>query len=392
MATPRHAIAGVGESDRSRQSGKTTLRLAMEAGRQAMADAGLGPTDVDGILSYHDLDSTDSHTVATYLGIQPAFFDDSIGGGSSTETLIAKAAALIDAGLANCILIFRSLNGRSGGRMGGGVGTGDWNPQAMLMKLFSGSTFLAPYGAVTPADYFGLVATRHMHDRGLTEEHLGAVCVTFYEHAQRNPNALFHGRPLTMEDYRKAPFLTWPLRLHDYCTESDEANAIIVCGADRARDLRSRPVYLKGICGRHGTANAHVYALPDPTEFGAVFAAREVFRSAGVAPQDIDVAALYDCFSWVVLAQLEAYGFAPRDEIGAFVADGNLRLDGKLPANTAGGMLAEGYTHGMNNLIELVRQLRHAYAGTDRQVANCELGICTGWGGPRSSSALILSR
>lgn len=392
MHSERHAIVGVAESDRSRNSGKSTLRLAVEAGRRAIADAGLAPADVDGILSYHDLDSSDSHTVATYLGIKPRFFDDSFGGGSATETLVAKATALIDAGLANNVLIFRSLNGRSGGRMGGSLGASDWNPQAVMAKIFSGSSFLAPFGAVTPAEYFGLVASRHMHDRGLTSEHLEAVCMAFYEHAQRNPKAIFYGRPLSHESYRDAPYICWPLRLPDYCTETDEANAIIVSSAERARDARHTPVYIRGMAGRHGTDNAHIYATADPTHFAAQLAAKEVYRTAGLGPADIDVAAIYDCFSWVVLAQIEAYGLAPDGDVGAFVSAGNLRLGGKLPTNTAGGMLAEGYTHGMNNLIELVRQLRHEYVGSDRQVQDCKVGLCTGWGGPRSSSALILSR
>jgi acetyl-CoA acetyltransferase len=382
---------GVGESERSTRSGKSTLRLAVEAGRRAMADAGFGPGAIDGVMSYQDLDCAESQSVCTYLGVRPRYFNDSLGGGSSAETLVVTAMGLIEAGVAKNILIYRSLNGRSGGRMGGGQGADGWSLQALTLKLFPGNSFIAPYGVSTPADQFGLIAMRHMLDRGITAEHLGAVCVTQYGHAQLNPAARFYGKPLTLPDYLASPYVTWPFRIHDYCTETDEANAIIVTSAEAAADCRSKPVFIKGVSGRQGTPNAHQYSLPDPTDFGAVYAAREVFRSAGVSPSEIDIASLYDCFSWVVLAQLEAYGFVKRGEAGPFAAEGNLGLRGRLPTNTSGGMLAEGYTHGMNNLIELVRQLRHEYSGTDRQV-DCELGLCAGWGGPRSSSALILSR
>ncbi|QHS23427.1 thiolase [Virgibacillus sp. MSP4-1] len=379
----RYAIVGVGESERSKKSETTPLHMALDAARIAIEDAGLEAKDIDGFMSYNENDSCTSHQLATYLGVRPKYVKDILGGGSSTEMLISDAISLIEAGELNTVLIFRSMNGRSGSRMGGG----GWDPD-MLQTAFEGGSYIIPYGAASPGQWFGLFATRHMYETGISQEHLGHVCVSFYEHAQRNPNAFFHGRPLDMEEYMNTPYLSYPFTKHDFCLESDEANAIIVTSAERARDCKSKPVYIMGLSSRQCHPHAHYWS--DITQVASDYVAPEVYQSAGVKPEDIHVASIYDCFSWVVLRQLEAFGFAPRGEVGDFVADGNLRLDGKLPTNTAGGMLSEGYTHGMNNVLEIVRQIRHEYEGTDRQVKDCEIGICTGWAGPDIAGAMIL--
>ncbi|WP_458352288.1 thiolase C-terminal domain-containing protein [Peribacillus frigoritolerans] len=379
----RYAIVGVGESERSKNSGTTPLHLALDAARAALNDAGLQAKDIDGFMSYSENDSCTSHQLATYLGVRPKYVKDILGGGSSTEMLIADAVGLIESGQLNTVLIYRSMNGRSGVRMGGG----GWDVN-MLQTAIEGGSFIIPYGAGSPAQWFGLFASRHMHETGLTEEHLGHVCLAFYEHAQRNSKAYFYGKPLTMEEYLKTPYLSYPFKKHDFCLESDEANAIIVTSAERAEGCKSRPVYIMGLSARQCVSHAHYWN--DLTEVAADYVAPEVYKMAGVRPEDIDVASIYDCYSWVVLRQLEAYGFAPRGEVGDFVAEGNLRIGGKLPSNTAGGMLSEGYTHGMNNVLEIVRQVRHEYKGTDRQVENCEIGICTGWAGPDMAGAMIL--
>lgn len=381
----RYAIAGVGMSPRSLQSGKTPLRMALEAARAALAESGLRAADIDCVLSYHENDSCSSHWLATYLGTRPSYYNDIHGGGGSTEVLIAEAVGLIEAGIAKTCLLFRSMNGRSGKRMGGG------QTRAGAKTYGSpGAGYLVPYGVSTPGERYGFLAVRHMHDTGLSERDLGAVALTVNEHAQRNPAARHHGRELTMERYLAEPYLSFPFRRYDYCVETDEANALIVTSAERARDCRTRPVYIEAVTAHNATRHAHQYALPDILEVGGCYAAPRVFGDAGMTPQDIDVAAIYDCFTWVVLYQLEVYGFVGRGEAGAFASAGELRIGGKLPINTAGGMLAEGYTHGMNNVVEIVRQLRHEYAGTDRQVTDCEVGLTTGWGGPTSAGAMIL--
>ncbi|MCH6267291.1 thiolase C-terminal domain-containing protein [Neobacillus citreus] len=379
----RYAIVGVGESERSKNSGRTPLHLALDAARAAIADAGISATEIDGFMSYQENDSCTSHQLATYLGVRPKYVKDISGGGSSTEMLIADAIGLIEAGMLNTVLIYRSMNGRSGVRMGGG----GWDVN-MLQTAIDGGSFIIPYGAGGPGQWFGLFATRHMHETGIRKEHLGHVCVSFYEHAQRNPKAFFHGKPLTMEEYLNTPDLVFPFNRHDFCLESDEANAIIVTSAERAKDCKSRPVYIMGISARQ--CHPHTHYWSDLSQVASDYVAPEVYKMAGVKPEDIQVASIYDCYSWVVLRQLEAYGFAPRGEVGDFVAEGNLKMGGRLPSNTAGGMLSEGYTHGMNNVLEIVRQIRHEHKGTERQVENCEIGICTGWAGPDMAGAMIL--
>ncbi|MEK3937172.1 thiolase [Sporosarcina sp. FSL W7-1349] len=379
----KYAVVGVGEYERSRKSGTTPLQMALVAARNALQDAGLEASDIDGIMNYSTGgDSCTSHEVATYLGARPKYVKDISGGGSSTEMLIGDAIGMIDAGLLNTVLIYRSMNGASGQLVGRG-----YDPN-MLQNALPGGSFIIPYGSASPSQWFGIFATRHMHQTGLTKEHLGQVCIDFYEHAQRNPKAHLNGKTLTMEEYLNTPDISSPFNIHDCCLELDEANAIIVTSADRAKDCKSRPVYIMGITPRETHPHAHYWS--DLDQVAADHVAPALYQSAGVKPEDIQVAAIYDCFSWVVLRQLEAYGLAPRGEVGDFVAAGNLKMGGKLPTNTAGGMLAEGYTHGMNNVLEIVRQLRHEYKGSDRQVEDCEIGICTGWSGPDLAGAMIL--
>ena len=382
--TDRYAIVGVGESERSRKSGTTPLHMALDAARSALHDAGLNAQDIDGFMNYNENDSCTSHDLATYLGVRPKYVKDIQGGGSSTEMLIGDAISLIEAGMLNTVLIFRSMNGSSGQRVGRG-----YNPD-MLQSALPGGSYIIPYGSASPSQWFGMFATRHMHETGITKEHLGHVCLSFYEHAQRNPKAFLHGKPLTMEKYLETPDISYPFNIHDSCVELDEANAIIVTSAERAKACKSKPVYIMGITPRQCHPNAHYWA--DLTKVASDYVGEELYKSAGVKPKDIQVASIYDCFSWVVLRQLEAYGLAPRGEVGDFAAEGNLRMGGSLPTNTAGGMLSEGYTHGMNNVLEIVRQLRHQYKETDRQVEDCEIGICTGWSGPDIAGAMILRK
>jgi acetyl-CoA acetyltransferase len=390
----RYSIVGVGESARSRHSPQTRVAMAVDAARRAMADAGLKASDIDGVMSFQVMDSCDSQSVATYLGIRANCCLEVFGGGGSSEMIILNALSLIEAGICKTVLLFRSMHGRSGTRLGGGAGASDpiaTTPNTLEI-FYPSKAFFLPYGLFSAAEQYALVAMRHMWETGTTEEHLGHVCLTFYEHAQRNPNALLYGRMITMEEYMQTPVMVTPFRKHDFCLESDEASALIITSAERARDLRSHPINIMGISAHNSAPHVVGYAMPDITDVGSFYAARQLWSMTGLGPSDIDVAAIYDCFTWVVLAQLEAYGFVGHGDAGPFVAEGNMKMNGKLPSNTAGGMQSEGYTNGMNNLIELVRQLRHTYAGTERQVVNCEVGLGTGWRGPWAASAVVLRR
>jgi len=381
----RYAIAGVGETDWSRESGRSPLALGVEAAVGALGDAGLTPGDIDGFLSYAEGDSADGLHLASALGVQPNYAAEIVGGGSSAEFLVATAAAAIEAGLCSSVLCYRAMNGRSGRRFGTQESEG-FN----FEQIYPFSSFFSTQGITSPAQYYALLARRHMHEYGTTAEQFGAVALQFREHAGRNPRAMMHGRPLTMDDYLDAPPIVDPFALLDCCLETDGAAACIVTSMDRARDCRPPPVGILGAVTRAGMSNVYHYGLPVITEAAGRHLAPRLFGMAGLEPGDVDVAGIYDCFTYTVVVQLEDYGFCEKGEGGAFVEGDRLSIGGELPCNTAGGQLSEAYTHGMNNLIEVVRQVRGEYAGSDRQVANAEVGLSTGWGGPEVASALLL--
>lgn len=379
----QYAIVGVSETDWSRNSGRTPHTLALQAVKNALDDAGLQPSDVDGILSYSEMDSSDPLDVANGLGIRPNMYAEIVGGGSSTEYLIGSAIGSIEAGMCETVVIFRAMNGRSGVRMG---------TDALMAAPFPGVEFMLPYGLLAPAQMFSLMAHKHMNVYGTTKEQLAAVALTFRENANRNPKATYYDRKLTLDDYMNARVISWPFQLYDCCLEVDGANAIIVTSLDRARHLKKTPVKVRAVAGRVTKDKGNFMQDPDFTAAAGKYVAPRIYSQAGVGPDDIDVAAIYDCFSFTVITQLEDYGFVGKGEGGPFVADGNVRMGGTLPINTAGGMLSEAYTHGMNNVVELVRQLRHEYDGEDRQVKDAEIGLATGWATPAICSGMILER
>ena len=382
----RYVIIGVGESARSKRSGRTTLSLAYEAASKAIADCGIEQRSIDAVLSYEHMDSCSSHALAVALGIPSATCVESLGGGTMTETLVAQAVGLIELNQARSVLIFRSMNGRSSLRFGGGAGWGaqDW------MNMLSDGSYIVPFGTFAAAHRYALLATRHMHDTGVSEEALYTVCQTLYDHAQMNPSAMMCGKPLTREAYFDSPYLAYPFRRADHCLESDEANAIIVTTADVAADLPCRPVSIEAVVPRRGAAESFDTASTKMAQVAEKRVGPELFSRAGISPDRVDIAAIYDCFSWVVVRQLETFGFVEPGESDQFVREGALGLAGRLPTNTAGGQLAEGYTHGMNNVLEIVRQLRGDYAGTPRQV-KCGTGIVTGWGNGMASGMILRS-
>jgi acetyl-CoA acetyltransferase len=377
----KSAIAGVGESARWKASPYSVLGLALQAAQAALDDATLPATAIDCILTYQEADSNTPAELAAALGLREVLFYDLEAGGASTETLIAQAIGLIEAGIAERVLIYRSMLGRTGKRMGGGAGWTTENWEAILPQ----GPFVVRHGVFSAGARAALLATRFLYETGFGEDVLGSLCVTFYGHAQLNERAVMYGKPLTLEEYFASPYIAEPMRRHDYCLETDEANALIVARAE------GKQVRILGAVPKLGSVPPYQYDADDPLRPAAASCARRLYAAAGVGPGEIDVAGVYDCFSWAALAQLEAYGFVPRKELGEFVKAGELRIGGKLPTNTAGGMLSEGYTHGMNNVLELVRQLRGDYAGTPRQVRDARIGLSSGWGGPAAASGVILA-
>ena len=378
----RAAIVGVGYTPFSRDSGQTTLTLAVDAITAALADAGLDRREVDGFSTYAVRnDSTWPFEVAQALGVSEnlRYYLNQSGGGSLSHTVVAEAAMACIMGFADYVVCYRALNGRSGYRMGA----------AGRAPVAGGEDqYLVPLGYTSPAQRYAMVARAHMARYGTTEAQLGAVSVTQRSHAVHNERALFR-TPITLDDYLASRWIAEPLRLLDCCLETDGACAVVVTSAERARDLPRPPALIAGAVWGPG----HLVASgpwTDLTESGARYAAPRLFERAGLAPADVDVAELYDCFTPTVLLQLEDYGFCAKGEGGPFVESGAVALGGSLPVNTHGGFLNEGYVHGMNTLAEAVAQIRGT-AGP-RQVEGARVALSTGADGMVSghTSALLL--
>jgi len=400
--TDKYCIVGVGETAYSKDSGRTTRAMAVEAVRHAMQDAGLSAAQVNGMLSYHGGDSCASPEVAADLGIRLDFYMDCSGGGSSTEALVGLAIGAIEVGMCETVAIFRSMNGYSEIRIGG---TG-----RRAAAPVAGSQLLhRPYGMVSAGQSFAPVFMRHMMEYGTTSAQVAAVKVAHSQHASNNPKAYYKKR-YTIEDVLNSRWICKPLHLLDCCVETDNATALIVTSAERARDLRQRPIYIMGVVGRVTKARGDTFYNDAPiTAVAGKYAAPRVFGMAGVTPEDIHLTGSYDAFTFTTMLQLEEYGFCKKGEGGQYVSSGIIALGGQRPNNTSGGHLCEGYTHGMSMVIENTRQLRgladdscpqwregiHTYdyaEGKCRQVREAEISMNLGWANPVTGSAMILRR
>ncbi|MEE2664896.1 MAG: thiolase [Myxococcota bacterium] len=399
----KYALVGVGETEYSRNSGRTTRHMAVEAIRNAMQDAGLGPNDVDGMMSYSAMDSTMSPTVSADLGIRLNFYADIIGGGSSIECLIGLAIGAIEAGMCRTMVLFRSMNGATAVRMGGS-GRG-------AAQLSGGALFNTVYGQTSPAQMFSQSFMRHMYEYGTTPEQVAHVKVFHSWGASNNPKAYYDQR-VTVSDVMESRVIARPLHLLDCCVETDNATAIIVTSAERARDCQKRPAKILSVVGRCTKPRADDHHQHGPiTRVAGYYAKDLLWPNAGVEPEDVDITGSYDAFSFTTLLQLEDYGFCEKGEGGEYVSDGTIALGGRRPNNTAGGHLNEGYTHGMNMVIENVRQLRgeaddycpvdadgkrqHTYdysEGGCRQIRDAEITANLGWAMPNTGSALVMRR
>ena len=377
------AVVGIGQLPFSKDIGKPEHVTALAAARLALDDAGLRPADVDGMVKW-SIQTTSENVIARNLGVPNLRFFGEVGyGGGGGCGTVAHAASAIAAGMARCVLIYRSRNRGSGGRPWAGSSRerdqsqGEGNETA----LFS------PYGFVRPVDQVAMFTRRFLHERGYTTTHLGWIAVACRKHAIDNPVAMMR-RPMTLDDHANSRLISDPLRLFDNCLETDGAAAVIVCAADLARDLKRKPAWVtaaaQGMGPRNFTMNNF---FKDPfLESPGAYAARDLWRMAGVEPKDVDVAQLYDAFTPLVLASLEEYGFCAPGEAGAFVEDGGLELGGRLPCNTSGGSLSEAYVHGINLIIEATRQIR----GTSlNQVSGAKLSLCTS-GNMVPTGALLL--
>ena len=401
----KYAIVGVGETAYTRNSGRTTRHMGVEAVRAAMADAGLRADQVDGMMSYQINDSTPSYQIAADLGIRLNFHCDIVGGGGSIETLVGMAIGVIEAGMCETVAIFRSMNGATGLRMGGSGGGGK------RRRAGVGSLFGPIYGQSSPAETFAHAFMRHMYEFGTTPEQVAHVKMFHSWSASNNPRAYYKKR-VSVEDVLASRVICHPLHMLDCCVETDNANCLIVTSVERAHDLRHLPARILGVVGRITKPRSDMHYQHGPISRAAGYYGRErLWGNAGVGPEEVDVTGSYDAFTFTTLLQLEAYGFCKEGEGGDYVSDGTIGLGGRRPNNTSGGHLCEGYTHGISMVIENVRQLRrdaddscpvgadgrreHTYdyaEGGCRQVRDAEVAANLGWVTVNMGSALVMRR
>jgi acetyl-CoA acetyltransferase len=378
----KYAIAGIGFTEFSKNSGRTVRHLASEACLAAVADAGININEVDGFCSFAMGDSVPGISVATELGIPDVKWSvDLYAGGNAANLIVSNAAAAINAGMAKTILCFRAMNGRSGFRFGGGGNS---------TRAAGVTQYTAPFGLMTYGQAMAMWCRRYMNRYGLTAEQLGTIAVTFRENALRNPRAMIK-IPLTMEDYMASRMIVEPFRMYDICLESDGACAVLVTSAERAKDLRKTPVYITSAVYGGGPNQGEdlfdALRWPDHSHNCYKYLAKDLWGAAGIGPKDLDFAEIYDCFTYSVVMALEGLGFCNEGEGGAWIQGGRIGAGGDMPLNTNGGLLSEAYIHGFNHVIEAVQQLR-GEAG-ERQVPNAKIGLTTA-GAMTCGSALIL--
>ncbi|RFC73455.1 lipid-transfer protein [Streptomyces sp. AcE210] len=373
----RAAIVGIGATEFSKDSGRSELKLAVEAVGAALDDAGLSPADVDGMVTF-TMDTSPEITVAQAAGIGDLSFFSRVhyGGGAACAT-VQQAALAVATGVAEVVVCYRAFNERSGRRFGSGVQHREPSAEGAALG------WALPFGLLTPASWVAMAAQRYLHAYGLGPEAFGHVAVLDRAYAAANPAAYFHGKPITLEDHAASRWIVEPLRLLDCCQETDGGQAIVVTSVERARDLPHRPAVITAAAQGAGRGQEQMTSFyrDDMTglpEMGVV--ARQLWRSAGLAPGEIDVGILYDHFTPFVLMQLEEFGFCGPGEAADFVAER------RLPLNTHGGQLGEAYLHGMNGIAEAVRQVRGTAVN---QIAGAATALVTaGTGVP--TSGLIL--
>ncbi len=382
LVKDRTAIVGVGQTEFAKHLDRPEKVLALEAILAALDDAGIDPSDVDGLASY-SMENTEEIEIARNLGTGDiTWFADVRYGGGAGCGVVGNAAMAVATGQCRVAVAWRARK----------RGSATSRPWANVANRVAGNQQCTrPFGLLRPVDEIAMLTRRYMHTYGATREHLANVAITIRRHANRNPGAMMHDKELTREAYLGARWISEPLCLFDNCLESDGAAAVVIARRDRAADCRQPPVLVHGfaqsIPAQHQTMTN--YFNDDPLKGPAWVCAAHLWRHADFGPADVDVAQLYDAFSPLVILSLEGYGFCARGEGPAFTDDGGLEVGrGRLPVNTSGGGLSEAYVHGFNLIVEGVRQLR----GESRaQVDGAQTCLVTsGEGVP--TSALLLRR
>ena len=379
----KYAIVGAGTSRFGKLQGVSTMGFTLEASKQAIDDAGLSRDDIDGVLVMMPAIMGEQHgwaaRVAAYLGVEPTFSATMDLGGATACGAVQTAMAAIDAGYCKTVLCC--------------FATQNW-PQGVAMQLF-GSEFQVPYGDVGAICLMAHIKRRQQHEFGYPDELYGQIAVTWRKHAQLNPDAQMR-KPMSLDDYMRSRWVAEPLRLFDCCPNTDGGGACIVTSVERARDLAKPLVKILGAGQSHSSEIIHPRG-DDRCQMGGVKSAEMTFSMAGLKPADIHVAQIYDAFTPRVVHDLVAYGLCAAEEVNETVGRGDLTLGGRLPANTAGGLISEGHLSGFGHIREGVRQIRGECG--ERQVPDAKICLVTGYGGAPheapptvSYSALILGK
>jgi acetyl-CoA acetyltransferase len=367
------AIVGTGLAGCGEAPGRTHLELLAEAAHKALADAGIGLSEVDGVYTATSLNFSPGLTVPEYLGIQPAIVDGTNIGGSSFLEHVISATMALQAGLCKVALICYGSNQRSA--------------SGRLTSMADPPPYEFPYKPRMPVAAYALAASRHIYQYGTTVEQLAEIAVAARGWAALNPDA-FMRAPLTVAEVRAARMVCDPFTVRDCCLVTDGAGALVMVAADRAKSSARRPVYFLG--GGFATTHRQISSMPDLTVTGAAQSGPRAFAMAGLGPSDVDVLELYDAFTINTLLFLEDLGYCRKGEGGAFVSGGRIAPGGALPVNTNGGGLSCVHPgmYGIFTLIEGATQLRGE--GGARQVNDAEIALCHGNGGTLSSQVTVL--
>ncbi len=375
------AIVGAADTEVGKVAHMSATQLCIDAAQRALRDAGIGKDDVDGLVTCNSMAEPHMYhaeAMAEYLQIFPKYCVSAGAGGGTTFAVLYQAASAIAHGICETVLISMADSLRSGLT----------REQAMVMQSSSGHPqYETPYGSTVPG-YYALIAQAYMHEYGVTREQLASVAVTCREHASLHPGAQMRD-PITVDDVIESRLIADPLRLLDCSLVSDGGAAIVLTSAERAKDFPHQPVYLLGAGEGHG--HEHISQARSLTTSAARESGERAYAMAGLGPDDMDLVQVYDCFTPVVLIELEDLGFCAKGEGGAFVAEGHTRIGGRLPMNTHGGLLSHchpGNPGSMFALTETVTQLRHA-AG-ERQVAGAETALVHAQGGILSSHCSVI--
>lgn len=367
------SITGVGNTKYSKKADRSAGLLAIDAVVSAARDAGIEPQEIDGLIPYPGHIGDD--VLQAELDLKPRFRTTVDMGGCSAVSALRIASLAVASGAAKHVLLFRGLKGSSGLR------------KADRPSFLPGQPFRRHlehvHGLNTPAQRYALLCQRYKHEYGLDRRTLGEIALAARAHANLNPDAQMYGRDLTMDEYLAGRLISDPYTLFDCCLETDGASAVIVSKRNDARDIR-----ILSVAEAQGVSPDDISNREPFLDIGLTQAANDVWNELGVGPNDVDAAMIYDCFTFEVLHQLEEAGFAGHGKAAALIADGGIRLGGKLPVNTHGGMLSEGHQAGLNHVIEAVRQLRQECG--QRQVEDARLVAVSGWGQLGDGSFAVL--